>query len=180
MTPLPTRALVVAALACLTLTAAAQSGPLAFGRAGIAAADVDVLQLYDSFTPTVLGDGLINLGVKPEVSQIDTSTERAVISNGFRIPATRFRWAAEVRPSDDLRNHALQVAGLGHLGEHGMVGHVAEPQQRPRRTVQPAPDRGGKVKHDAAASRRRRWPRVAERRGSSLSRGRECSSATRV
>jgi acetyl-CoA acetyltransferase len=38
----------------LTVTAAAQSGPLAFRRAGIAPADVDTLQAYDSFTITVL------------------------------------------------------------------------------------------------------------------------------
>ena len=38
----------------LTSTAAARSGPLAFRRAGISHADVDVLQLYDSFTITVL------------------------------------------------------------------------------------------------------------------------------
>ena len=38
----------------LTVTAAAQSGPLAFRRAGITAADVDTLQAYDSFTITVV------------------------------------------------------------------------------------------------------------------------------
>src|SRR5437868_6994403 len=38
----------------LTVTAAAQSGPLAFRRAGITPADVDNLQVYDSFTITVL------------------------------------------------------------------------------------------------------------------------------
>jgi len=38
----------------LTVTAAAQSGPLAMERAGITVDDVDVLQLYDSFTITVL------------------------------------------------------------------------------------------------------------------------------
>jgi acetyl-CoA acetyltransferase len=38
----------------LTVTAAAQSGPLAMQRAGITVDDVDVLQLYDSFTITVL------------------------------------------------------------------------------------------------------------------------------
>jgi acetyl-CoA acetyltransferase len=38
----------------LTLTAAAQSGPLALKRAGVSLADVDVLQVYDSFTITVL------------------------------------------------------------------------------------------------------------------------------
>jgi acetyl-CoA acetyltransferase len=38
----------------LTVTAAAQSGPLAFRRAGLAPADVDTLQVYDSFTITVL------------------------------------------------------------------------------------------------------------------------------
>jgi acetyl-CoA acetyltransferase len=38
----------------VNLTAAAQSGPLALKRSGVSLADVDVLQLYDSFTITVL------------------------------------------------------------------------------------------------------------------------------
>ena len=38
----------------ITVTAAAQSGPLAFRRAGITPADVDTLQVYDSFTITVV------------------------------------------------------------------------------------------------------------------------------
>ena len=38
----------------INLTAAAQSGPLALKRAGVSLADVDVLQVYDSFTITVL------------------------------------------------------------------------------------------------------------------------------
>ncbi len=38
----------------LTVTAAAQCGPLALQRAGITIDDVDVLQVYDSFTITVL------------------------------------------------------------------------------------------------------------------------------
>lgn len=37
-----------------TTSAAAQSGPVAFGRAGVTPADIDVCQLYDSFTSTVL------------------------------------------------------------------------------------------------------------------------------
>ena len=38
----------------LTTTGAAVSGPLAFGQAGLSPSDVDVVQLYDSFTITVL------------------------------------------------------------------------------------------------------------------------------
>jgi acetyl-CoA acetyltransferase len=38
----------------ITLTAAAQCGPLAFKRAGVQPVDIDVAQLYDSFTITVL------------------------------------------------------------------------------------------------------------------------------
>jgi acetyl-CoA acetyltransferase len=37
-----------------TTTAAAASGPRAFAQAGVAPADIDVCQLYDSFTSTVL------------------------------------------------------------------------------------------------------------------------------
>ena len=38
----------------LTVSPAAQSGPLAFARAGVTPAEVDVAQLYDSFTITVV------------------------------------------------------------------------------------------------------------------------------
>jgi acetyl-CoA acetyltransferase len=44
----------VSAMPDLTVTAAAQCGPLAFERAGLSPSDVDVLQVYDSFTITVL------------------------------------------------------------------------------------------------------------------------------
>ncbi|GFG50215.1 acetyl-CoA acetyltransferase [Mycolicibacterium agri] len=37
-----------------TTSAAAQSGPAAFAQAGVSPADIDVCQLYDSFTSTVL------------------------------------------------------------------------------------------------------------------------------
>ena len=44
----------ISAMPDLTVTAAAQSGPRAFAKAGITPGDVDVLQVYDSFTITVL------------------------------------------------------------------------------------------------------------------------------
>src|SRR5205823_2695382 len=44
----------VSAMPDLTVTAAAQSGPLAFRRAGVTPAEVDVLEVYDSFTITAL------------------------------------------------------------------------------------------------------------------------------
>ena len=40
----------VSAMADLTVSAAAQTGPTAFGEAGVRPADIDVLQLYDAFT----------------------------------------------------------------------------------------------------------------------------------
>lgn len=63
-----------------------------------------------SFTPTVLGDGLINLGVKPEVSQIDNSPDRAVVQNGFRIPALTTRRASTTVELRDGESFA--IAGL--------------------------------------------------------------------
>jgi len=47
-------ALNVSQSADLTVSAAARSGPRALARAGVSLTDVDVLQLYDSFTITVL------------------------------------------------------------------------------------------------------------------------------
>jgi acetyl-CoA acetyltransferase len=44
----------LSAMEDVTVTAAARTGPLAFARAGISPADVDVAQIYDSFTITVL------------------------------------------------------------------------------------------------------------------------------
>ncbi len=44
----------ISAMPDLTVSPAAQCGPLAFARAGIGPADVDVAQLYDSFTITVV------------------------------------------------------------------------------------------------------------------------------
>jgi acetyl-CoA acetyltransferase len=49
-----THAMSISQMPDLTVSAAAQSGPRAFSRAGITRADVDVLALYDSFTITVL------------------------------------------------------------------------------------------------------------------------------
>ena len=49
-----THALNISTMNDLTVTAAAQCGPLAFQRAGIRPADVDLLMVYDSFTITVL------------------------------------------------------------------------------------------------------------------------------
>jgi len=63
-----------------------------------------------AFTPTVLGDGLINLAVKPEVSQIDTSPERSVTANGFRIPALTTRRASTTVELRDGESFA--IAGL--------------------------------------------------------------------
>jgi acetyl-CoA acetyltransferase len=49
-----THALNVSQSADLTVAGAARSGPLALQRAGVTVDDIDVLQLYDSFTITVL------------------------------------------------------------------------------------------------------------------------------
>jgi pilus assembly protein CpaC len=46
-----------------------------------------------AFTPTVLGHGLINMRIEPEVSQIDT-THTVTVSNGVSVPALIVRRAS--------------------------------------------------------------------------------------
>ncbi|WP_017931163.1 type II and III secretion system protein family protein [Robiginitomaculum antarcticum] len=61
-----------------------------------------------AFTPTVLDDGIINLIVAPEVSQLDTS--RAVRIGGVEIPALNVRRA---KTTIELRNgQSFAIAGL--------------------------------------------------------------------
>ncbi len=61
-----------------------------------------------SFTPTVLDDGIINLEVKPEVSQIDTSN--SVRLGDVEIPSLRVRRADT---TVELRNgQSFAIAGL--------------------------------------------------------------------
>jgi len=61
-----------------------------------------------SFTPTVLDDGIINLEVKPEVSQLDTTNSIRI--NGTEIPALRVRRADT---TVELRNgQSFAIAGL--------------------------------------------------------------------
>jgi acetyl-CoA acetyltransferase len=78
----------------LTTTAAAISGPLAFAKAGITPDDVDVLQLYDSFTITVLllledlgfckkgeGGDLIRSGLLTTTGALPTNTDGGGLSS---------------------------------------------------------------------------------------------------
>lgn len=61
-----------------------------------------------SFTPTILGNGLIHLKVRPEVSSLDFSN--AVVIEGFRVPALSTRRAdTEVELRD---GQTFAIAGL--------------------------------------------------------------------
>lgn len=61
-----------------------------------------------AFTPTVLQDGLINLVVAPEVSELDQAA--GVILNGFNIPGLKVRRA---KTSLELRDgQSFAIAGL--------------------------------------------------------------------
>ena len=62
-----------------------------------------------AFTPTVLGRGLINLKIEPEVSQIDT-THTVSVSNGVAVPALIVRRAST---TVELRDgQAFMIGGL--------------------------------------------------------------------
>jgi len=61
-----------------------------------------------AFTPTILGDGMINLAVKPEVSSIDNSI--GIQSSGFTIPGLKIRRAST---TVELRDgESFTIAGL--------------------------------------------------------------------
>ena len=61
-----------------------------------------------AFTPTVLGDGVINLKIEPEVSQIDPTT--SITLNGITIPAFIVRRA---NTTVELRDgQSFAIAGL--------------------------------------------------------------------
>jgi pilus assembly protein CpaC len=79
-----------------------------------------------AFTPTVLGGGLINLEVQPEVSRIDVAN--AVVIQGFQIPSLVTRRAetvVELRDGQsfaiagllqsDFRDTVKQLPGLGQV-----------------------------------------------------------------
>jgi pilus assembly protein CpaC len=61
-----------------------------------------------AFTPTVLGDGVINLKIEPEVSEIDPTT--SIVLNGITIPALIVRRA---NTTVELRDgQSFAIAGL--------------------------------------------------------------------
>ena len=62
-----------------------------------------------AFTPTVLGGGLINLKIEPEVSQIDT-THTVSVTNGISVPALIVRRAST---TIELRDgQSFMIGGL--------------------------------------------------------------------
>ncbi len=80
-----------------------------------------------AFTPTVLGGGLINMKIEPEVSQIDT-THTVSVSNGISVPALIVRRASttvELRDGQsfviggllqtDNKNQIEQLPWLGSI-----------------------------------------------------------------
>ena len=87
-----------------------------------------------AFTPTILGDGMINLVVKPEVSSIDTAN--AVEVSGISIPALKISRASttvELRDgesfviagllSDDYKNQINSFPYLGSIPVLGALFH---------------------------------------------------------
>jgi pilus assembly protein CpaC len=117
-----------------------------------------------AFTPTVVGDDLINLVVAPEVSQIDRQTAPVVI-NGFVIPGISTRRAkttVEVRDgqsfaiagllSSDFIDQVNQLPGFGDIPVLGALARDSQFQHNETelviiitpRLVHPAP--GGTLK----------------------------------
>ena len=112
-----------------------------------------------AFTPTVLDDGIINLKVAPEVSQLDNTN--ALVLEGVEIPALRVRRASttiELRNSqsfaiagllqNDTSNSKAQTPWIGDVPVLGALFRSSRYQKSETelviivtpRLVQPAPD----------------------------------------
>ena len=73
-----------------------------------------------SFTPTVLDDGLINLVVAPEVSEIDFSTQITI--GGTRVPGLTVRRASTTVELHD--GEGLAIAGLLQNDIHNVISQL--------------------------------------------------------
>jgi acetyl-CoA acetyltransferase len=107
----------------ITVTAAAQCGPLALQRAGVTVADVDVLEVYDSFTITVLLS-LEDLGFCPKGE------------GGRFVEGGRLRWDGALPTNTDggglsachpgMRGMFLIVEGVRQLRGEGTAKQVPD------------------------------------------------------
>jgi pilus assembly protein CpaC len=74
-----------------------------------------------AFTPTVLGHGLINLKIEPEVSQIDT-THTVSIANGISVPALIVRRAST---TIELRDgQSFMIGGLLQTDNKNLIDQL--------------------------------------------------------
>jgi pilus assembly protein CpaC len=74
-----------------------------------------------AFTPTVLGHGLINLKIEPEVSQIDT-THTVSVSNGISVPALIVRRAST---TIELRDgQSFMIGGLLQTNNQNLIDQL--------------------------------------------------------
>jgi pilus assembly protein CpaC len=74
-----------------------------------------------AFTPTVLGRGLINLKIEPEVSQIDT-THTVAVANGVSVPALIVRRAST---TIELRDgQSFMIGGLLQTNNQNLIDQL--------------------------------------------------------
>lgn len=80
-----------------------------------------------AFTPTVLGRGLINIKIEPEVSQIDT-THTVAVANGISVPALIVRRASTTVELRDGQSFVigglLQTNGQNQIEQLPWLGSV--------------------------------------------------------
>ena len=122
-----------------------------------------------AFTPTVLSDGLINMKIEPEVSQLDTN-HTVAIADGISVPALIVRRASttvELRDGQSFviggllqSNNQNQIEQLPWLGSVPVLGALfrsevlSEERDRSRHHRHAAPGASGAAR--ATSSRRRR------------------------
>ena len=141
-----------------------------------------------AFTPTVLGGGLINLKIEPEVSEIDTNQHTVSVGNGISVPALIVRRASTTIELRDGQSFAIggllqnntknQVEQLPWLGSVPVLGTLfsSKTTRRKKPTSSSSSRRASCIRRGLATCIKTPTDKTSCRQTTSIS---SCSARTR-